>query len=358
MIGCTTNRSARRPLATLAGAFVVIIALAVPASETIAADFQEYLRLSAEGTRLLDLLREYQGDVPESLRLEAIEADRAIIDWLDLFFEDPAFAELPEDQQAAAHSDQNSWVQNLAVQFVALGQCQDASDLLLDLATAPHVDDALAELIAGLNAEAEECIANQNEVATVIPPVRVSIESDPAGAQVLIDDEPVGTTPYSGELEPGDYQVSLQSDGYETHDLVLSAEEDPLSIGPITLSQRFVPELPGRSIGAREWALWGVGAAGVATGVFTFASARELEGDIDDSPPPGMELTDSGESDTRDTVDTLDMVSYVAGGIGLAAAITGTVLYFLQDDEPTVSEGGVDVTWAVGIRDVSIGLAW
>lgn len=47
---------------------------------------------------------------------------------------------------------------------------------------------------------------------------RVSIDTDPSGAKVWIDDragEPAGTTPYEARLKPGKHTVFLELDGYE-----------------------------------------------------------------------------------------------------------------------------------------------
>lgn len=349
----TEDRVGQASSTIFTGIFCAVLASLVPTADANAADLQEFVRLSAEGTRLLDALRDAQGEVPEALRLEAIEADRAIIEWLDGFFEEPEFAQLPETQQAAAHSDQNHWLHNLAVQLVALEQCRDAGALLADLSNAEHVDESLAALIAELDVQAQVCIARQNEVAATVP-VTVSIDSNPTGARVLIDSEPVGTTPYNAELDPGDYMVTLQSDGYESHDMVLSAQDEALEIGPITLSERYIPDPPQRSPGPVEWTLWGAGAVGVGTAVFTIASSGELAGDIR-NPPAGQQVVDSAAD--WDTVQALDTATYIAGTIGLAAAVTGTVLYFLQDGE-SAEDDDVDVSWRVGIGDVSVGLIW
>lgn len=45
---------------------------------------------------------------------------------------------------------------------------------------------------------------------------RLQIRTTPPGAVVFINDEQVGTTPYSSDLETGAYAVELRLDGYET----------------------------------------------------------------------------------------------------------------------------------------------
>lgn len=44
---------------------------------------------------------------------------------------------------------------------------------------------------------------------------QVTLRSEPSGATVLIDDRQVGTTPWTGELEPGRHDAELRLEGYE-----------------------------------------------------------------------------------------------------------------------------------------------
>ena len=83
-----------------------------------------------------------------------------------------------------------------------------------------------------------------------------------------------------------------------------------------------------------HWTMWGVGAAGVGTGIVMYLQARSREDDIE-NPPPGQIVVDSEAE--QEVVDELDLIAYITGGLGIASALTGTILYIVgaPDDEET-----------------------
>jgi hypothetical protein len=62
--------------------------------------------------------------------------------------------------------------------------------------------------------------------AAVVAPL-LKITSSPAGAEVVIDGIPVGTTPFSSkEIEPlANHAITVKKDGYETHERMISSAD-------------------------------------------------------------------------------------------------------------------------------------
>ena len=68
---------------------------------------------------------------------------------------------------------------------------------------------------------------------------QLSIASDPEEALVLLDDKPVGLTPWTGETWPGRHRVVVQKPGFSARELVL--ELDPLKAQDVTLELARAP---------------------------------------------------------------------------------------------------------------------
>ncbi len=54
-------------------------------------------------------------------------------------------------------------------------------------------------------------------VVLSIPTVTVSFTSEPAGAEVMIDDKKIGTTPFQHTMKAGRYKLTMNKSGYETY---------------------------------------------------------------------------------------------------------------------------------------------
>ena len=62
---------------------------------------------------------------------------------------------------------------------------------------------------------------------------QLSVTSDPSDALVLIDDKPVGLTPWTGETWPGRHRIVVQKAGFADRETVM--ELDPLKAQEVTL---------------------------------------------------------------------------------------------------------------------------
>jgi hypothetical protein len=310
---------------------LAVIGLALLAVQPMAAavDYEEYARLRDHAIELFEAVQ--AEEVPDSLREEAVAAYLAVIDWLDAFFADPAFSDLPADQQAGAYSDRYRWEYNLASQLLALDRCEEAHDSIRRLLDSAISDPELRPHLTEAYEEAVACMARPRTAT-------LTIECEPADARVLVDGALVGLANAALEVELGAHTVTLQEDGYESAVLDITAETEgqAIQLGPVSL----VPLLSaspreGKLPTWYEWTLWGAGAAGLTTGVILYLDARNQE-DVLDDPGPGMIVSDPDRE--RDEIDAQDRFAYVVGGVGLASAIAGTLLYVLRDG----SEAGED----------------
>ena len=315
------------------------VLIAVLSGTAVAADFEEYARLVELAREALEQLEDAPSEQLDALRRSALAADFAVIDWLDAFFEDPEFQTLPEEHQALAYRDRYRNEFNASRILIELGECAQARDRLRALLDSAVNDDEVRPLLTTTYEQAVVC------AATAARPSRISVRCDPVAAEVAADGVSLGLCTEWHELDPGQYVLTVSADGYldATQEIELAAGEE-LELGPFVLEQDVGLVEPGPASSSRSpdvlhWTLWGVGAAGVGTGVGLFISAAQLQDGID-NPPAGHEVADrSGE---QDKVDRRMLFGYVAAGAGLAAAITGTVLYLLSSE----SEQS-DVAWSV-----------
>ncbi|HTQ05920.1 MAG TPA: PEGA domain-containing protein [Polyangiaceae bacterium] len=152
---------------------------------------------------------------------------------------------------------------------------------------------------------------------------QVTVFSDPPDATVLLDDRPVGLTPWTGETWPGHHRVAVQKDGYLEHEVVmdldpLKAEEVNLELAPAPAAAPPPPAPPPntdkpwpltRRMSVLTWATLATGTAALGTSIAVQAS--------------------SGAKDARIT----PAAGFFAG-LGTAAAVVGGVmLYFDLSDQ-------------------------
>ena len=128
---------------------------------------------------------------------------------------------------------------------------------------------------------------------------QVTVLTSPAGATVTMDDQPLGVTPWTGELAPGKHHLLLSERGYEDaeRDLVL-APDVPLdvSVRLAQQSQVAAPSLapaapvsstptpspagpPGRKLGVLPWVTLGAGAASLGASLTFELLRRSAESD-------------------------------------------------------------------------------
>jgi hypothetical protein len=185
---------------------------------------------------------------------------------------------------------------------------------------------------------------------------RVSIYSNPPGAAVTLDGRRLnGTTPMQVDVAPGRHAVALEMNGYQ-----MGLEE--FNVGPggaYTVNTAMVPAAsaaptapvyppPGMqpaptqrawSVTTPVWAMIGVTAAALVTGVVTGSLALADQGDFDDQiAAEGVTSANRQDLvDIGDTGTTKALVSDICWGVAGAAAITGIVLFFVQNHQAQTS---------------------
>jgi len=108
------------------------------------------------------------------------------------------------------------------------------------------------------NPTAQNAAAVRSLVATLAASLQrkgvqqITILSSPAGATVTIDDQPIGVTPWTGELSPGSHHALITLRGYidAAHDFDLSPVE-PLDLSVrLTQQQATAPLAPASTASA------------------------------------------------------------------------------------------------------------
>jgi tetratricopeptide (TPR) repeat protein len=178
---------------------------------------------------------------------------------------------------------------------------------------------------------------------------QVSILSEPAGARLSIDAQPVGVTPWTGELVPGHHVLTLEIAGYrdEARDFDLppkrsidvpvtlrakdASDEAPVPVEPSTTGSGRVLD----PIRPETWAVFGVGLASLGTSVGFELSRVAILSDARREPiqVSSEQLLDKARDQQMWGRGFLMM--------GTALAVTGVVLaYFnLQAPDPVVTAG-------------------
>jgi tetratricopeptide (TPR) repeat protein len=196
---------------------------------------------------------------------------------------------------------------------------------------------------------------------------QLSISSTPPSATVTVDEQPVGVTPWTGDLPPGKHHVLLTARGYADteRDLELSALEpadlsvrlepassiaaptpgpvseaaQPPAAAPLAPAQPPPPVAPPESSGLGIWPWVTLGAGAVALGgSLTFElMRRSAESDAKEDP------TQLGFQAALDKVESRKTTARVLLGVGGALVVTGGVLLVL---DTTSKQPGVHAAFA------------
>lgn len=160
-----------------------------------------------------------------------------------------------------------------------------------------------------------------DELTKPPPTPKIAITCNPEGARLKLDGKPLGQAPYSGELSPGEYTLTVSADGYETavETVVVRDSRDvegSVQTFPITL----IPEgvgTPKRSRPVRflKFATAAAALGAIGTGT-TWVIIHERETCTDEDPCPEVYNT------------RWQGIATIGAGIGLAV---GTYFLFKKD---------------------------
>lgn len=200
-------------------------------------------------------------------------------------------------------------------------------------------------------------VAAQAEVDPVskrIASVVIKVEGGATAPTVTIDGERViaETLGLPRPVDPGEHTVHAEASEYKPGDAKFSVAEGGSAEAKLTLEK--APEAPkpiagGAAIGGpsdgggkkgnsnKTLAIvaLGVGGAGVLVGAITGFVALGKHGDLSDACPGGTCPSDKqSDVDSYKTMGTVSTVSFIVGGVGLAA---GAVLWFTAPKESAKS---------------------
>lgn len=172
-------------------------------------------------------------------------------------------------------------------------------------------------------------------------PGKLSIASDPPGAEILIDGLGTGkTTPAEIEVPAGEHTVGLSHPGKSPvrqsiavqfgtrQEIQLALRDEPAiaSVSPKTAD--FIGDIEhsdepkfGKSFNYAAWIVTGVGVLAVGTGTVLGVMALGDKNEFDKNPT----------KKTADRGERLALFADVAFGVGAAAIVTGVVLWLTQD---------------------------
>ena len=187
---------------------------------------------------------------------------------------------------------------------------------------------------------------------------QVTVLSKPDGATVILDDRPVGVTPWTGEIFPGKHKVRLRREGFEdesgefelpahratdvSFELSKATEKPVATQAPLTQTpNRAQPEAEPseqRGIGIATWATLGVGVAALgAAGVFEVLRAQSQD-DVKTEP------TQVARHEAHDTMESRQTTARVLAGVGAVALVVGGVLLYFdlsRDSAPSGTDVGL-----------------
>lgn len=164
---------------------------------------------------------------------------------------------------------------------------------------------------------------------------QLSVRSEPPGGTVLIDDKPVGITPWSGELAPGAHRVQVRALGYRSAEaeVQLAAERagdlnlllEPVyfngaGYAPDPVTGQSTPETFRTTLG---WALLGTGAASLIGGIAFEFSRASSQSSADQSDDAADAARAQGSADGK------QMASLLLLGIGGGLTVSGGLVLAL-----------------------------
>jgi len=185
---------------------------------------------------------------------------------------------------------------------------------------------------------------------------QVSVTSTPPGATIELDQRPLGVTPWTGELTPGDHTLVLSHDGYAKTTRVIAVSPDhavdvevPLVMQGSGATVVAARPAPIRRLSFKEragpWPFVTLGASAVAFGV---AGAYELERS-DAAAAARLSRTQVEYAARRREAESRQTTARVFAGVGGGLALLGGVwlgVALLDDDSPPERDDSTTARWS------------
>lgn len=184
-------------------------------------------------------------------------------------------------------------------------------------------------------------------------------------AEVILNDSPVGLTPYEAEVPVGSHTVQVRKAGF----LTSSQRTVEVREGE-TATLDFVLEIDPDAIISTEmstmtkvgWAITGIGGATLIGATVTSVLMSEKEQELDDAVKKAQDVADfRAAEDLKKEGETLALVSNIMWGVGGSLALTGLTLViigYVDSDSSEASAARPDFDLMVG-SDGAVGtLGW
>ena len=180
---------------------------------------------------------------------------------------------------------------------------------------------------------------------------QLTVISTPPGATVLVDDRPVGVTPWTGDLFPGRHRVALTLRGYDDQTLEVDlAAHRSQDVSATLVAQSTAPggaagaaatgaetapaatsapvdrpsDEGGKKFGILPWVTIGAGGAALGGALVFELLRRSSESDAE------TEDTQIGYKEKLDEMESRQTTARILAGVGGALVITGGVLLVLD----------------------------
>ena len=185
---------------------------------------------------------------------------------------------------------------------------------------------------------------------------QVTVLSLPPGATVVLDDHPVGVTPWTAEIPPGPHALQLHLRGYEDSKTLfalgaLHAEEVNLALTPAPPD---AASNGGANLAPWGWVGLGVGVAGFGAAIGCEVARGHAENDARSA------VTQVAASDAYGRMAELRTAARVLVGVGAAATVVGGVLLVVDvttvPHEPGLEQDDASVQAAAGCHAGTCGL--
>jgi tetratricopeptide (TPR) repeat protein len=175
---------------------------------------------------------------------------------------------------------------------------------------------------------------------------QLSVRSEPAGSTVIVDDKPMGITPWSGELPPGPHRIQVRAPGYRSTEAEVQLAADRASdlnlvLPPVDFNGSGYAPDPAEAHGSGSdpvgktlgWALVGTGTAALLGGILFEVSRASSQSSADDADNQADAERAQGAADGK------QMASLVLLGLGGGLTVSGGLLLTLgghlsSADEP------------------------
>jgi len=149
---------------------------------------------------------------------------------------------------------------------------------------------------------------------------QVTVLSAPPGATVVLDDRPVGVTPWSADLAPGSHQVDLRLAGYVEARSRFELRLDHALDVRASLHEASA----GRATAVVGWTGVGVGVAGLGAALGCEIAAARAETDAGNATSASAAAADSAHA------ADLRLAARVVGIAGAAVTLAGNVLLVID----------------------------